>query len=724
MTDYAILEIGLHRHDATRYRIEPRLWLPDEDADRRPPGSVSLLVELDLDELGALDGQPTEYGEKLRDCLFIPPVRDLLTKGREVLTGDPPVPLRLRLYIGPSAPELHGILWETLRDPHIPGALLTTNDNIPFSRYLSSWDWHAVRLRPKGALKALVVVADPESEEGTKLAKVDVEGELKRAKAALGDIPMDVLCRCEDDACAELDLNVVGRPTLNAIIGHLREGIRLHEGYDILYLACHGKLVKGVPMLWLEDDQGRISLVSAEEEELTSEERRPGLVLLINQLDQLPRLIVLASCESAGTGSAWDEGALAALGPRLAEAGVPAVLAMQGSVSMQTVAEFMPVFFEELIERDGQIDRALAYARATVLNNDRPDWWMPVLFTRLYSGRLWYEPQFAPADFDIWPALDMAIRKRKCTPVVGPGLIDFLLGTPQEIAAEWAESLHFPMAPHTRTDLPRVARFLDTMYTKEFLLDHLEEHLVQQVRQRHPNQLAGEPENSSLGHLIQVVGEKRREAETEAFRVLAQLPLSIFITANPDGLLFDALKEADKDPQTALCPWNDYIEQPDSAYAHDPNYVPSRDKPLVYHLFGHLEQPISLVLSEDDYFEYLIWASHEMMRGAKSEIPSDVSAALNKNALMFLGFQLDDWSFRVILHSIVSPEASKNPLRYRSVAVQIGPEEGRVLQPRLARKYLERYFEDFRNVKSSVYWGTASDFARALWERRENWKVD
>lgn len=62
--------------------------------------------------------------------------------------------------------------------------------------------------------------------------------------------------------------------------------------------------------------------------------------------------------------------AQAALAPRLAAAGVPAVLAMQGRISMDTVAAAMPRFFSELI-RDGRLDRAMAVARGLV--RGRPD---------------------------------------------------------------------------------------------------------------------------------------------------------------------------------------------------------------------------------------------------------------------------------------------------------------------------------------------------------------
>jgi hypothetical protein len=47
----------------------------------------------------------------------------------------------------------------------------------------------------------------------------------------------------------------------------------------------------------------------------------------MSELPHHPRLVVLASCQSGG--SSHDGGALTALGPRLAEIGVPAVLAMQ-----------------------------------------------------------------------------------------------------------------------------------------------------------------------------------------------------------------------------------------------------------------------------------------------------------------------------------------------------------------------------------------------------------
>jgi hypothetical protein len=127
-----------------------------------------------------------------------------------------------------------------------------------------------------------------------------------------------------------------------------------------------------IPALFLEEDQ-----------------RVDGrqLVEKIRGLDHRPLLVVLASCQSAGGVG------LAGLGPRLAEAGVAAVIAMQGDVFMKTSGLHQSInrFFRELL-RDGQIDRAMCVARAEICTN--LDYWMPVLFMRRRSGSIWYEPGF------------------------------------------------------------------------------------------------------------------------------------------------------------------------------------------------------------------------------------------------------------------------------------------------------------------------------------------
>ena len=88
---------------------------------------------------------------------------------------------------------------------------------------------------------------------------------------------------------------------------------KLREGYDIFQLVCHGAFIDGEPVLYLEDETGKVAVVHGAE-----------LATNLSELKQRPRLVVLASCESAGTGvepATADQGVLATLGPRLAEAG-------------------------------------------------------------------------------------------------------------------------------------------------------------------------------------------------------------------------------------------------------------------------------------------------------------------------------------------------------------------------------------------------------------------
>ena len=678
---YADLEIGLHRRDADSYTVELRYSQPESDADIRLGPGDAVLVRFDVAGLqaGALDA--ATYGKQLGENLVADPALQAALNQARSNAQARDVPLRVRLFIGPSAPELHSVRWETLRDPQ-DGSSLFTSENFLFSRYLSSLDWRPVRLRAQHDLQALVVIANPANLADYQLAPLDVQGELARATSGLGSIQTAVLA---SNSSATLD----------------KLSREMRNGYDILYLVCHGAMAKGEPWLWLEDEAGKVARVAGSE-----------LITRLRELQQRPALVVLASCQSAGSGDelrSGDEGALASLGPRLAEAGIPAVLAMQGNVTMQTVAKFMPVFFEEL-RRDGQIDRAMAVARGAV--RDRPDFWIPVLFMRLKGGRIWYVPGFAgdPKGFKKWPAVLGSIRQGRCTPILGPGLIESLLGAQREIAQRWAETYHFPLAPHNRDDLPQVAQFLAVNQAPQFPRDELVAYLRTEILQRYSDELPDELQQASPDELMEAVGTRRWARDpAEPHNVLAHLPFPIYITTNSDNLLATALQHAGKDPQVELCPWNEYVEQAGSIYEAEPDYRPSVQRPLVYHLLGQIRQLDSLVLTEDDYFDFLIGVTSN-----KDLIPSVVRRALADTALLFLGFQMDDWDFRVLFRSLMGQQGRNRRSRYAHAAVQIDPEEGRILEPEGARRYLESYFED---ADISIYWGNTEDFVKALLPR-------
>ncbi len=373
VTDYANLEISLDPAAIDgQYRVSLRFRLPGPNQDFNPATDPEL-TQLDLAKLGALaDTSADDCGAELAQSLL--PVNTLLkfVEAKGASGGR----MRVRLRISKEAPELHSLRWETLHLPGTANVRLAADENRPLSRYLNVWDQRELSPAPRGTARALVVIANPSGVPD--LAQVTVAEELARVRAGLGDIPATVLCRPPIGAVTDC----AGPPTFDKIVE------LLPQGYDILYFVCHGELVNGLtPRLLLEDKNGAVDYVHAEDVQEPGG-LKLGFADVLRHASQPPRLIVLASCESAGTGAAWDDGsALRAMGPRLVEAGVPAVLAMQGSTPMAMAADFMPKFFTEL-RRDGVVDRAVAAARQYLIARGHDTWWMPVLFMRLESGQL------------------------------------------------------------------------------------------------------------------------------------------------------------------------------------------------------------------------------------------------------------------------------------------------------------------------------------------------
>ena len=672
MTDLADLEFSLHRRDGNSYSVEMRFSQPNSDADIRLGTGESTNATFDLPTLQALIADPEEYGKMLAESLFADAnVLSGFSQAR-VSAQSLQVPLRVRFLIGPSAPELNTAYWEALYDLQDKSPLFT-GENVLVSRYLSSSDWRPIKLRPKGTLKAVSAASNPSNLKDYKLAEVDVPGELGRAKEALKDIPTTELGNKE-------------KCTLNNLMEALRGGI------DIVYLAAHGTVVKGEPRIWLEDDEGKAAITSADE-----------LTARIRELEHQPRLIVLASCQSAGKG-AGD--ALQALGPKLAQAGVPAVIAMQGNISMESVKKFMPIFFEEL-QKDGQIDRALAVARGSI--RETKDYWMPVLFMRLKSGKIWYVPGVGEEGetFEKWNALLTSAKSKQLTPILGSGMYEPMLGTWRDMAVQISDKYGFPFSSFYRDSLPQVNQYLMVSQDLNTLYSEVIGYFRNGIQSRFAEGMSDDlkSEDAELQDLMAFAWKQMSEKDAnEQHQVLARLKLPIYITTNADNLMADALTAAGVEPQVEVCPWSDrfYAE----SVFEDGTYKPTPEKPLVYHLFGHLSVPDSMVLTEDDYFEFL--------RGVTSNkdlIPPRVRSALTNASTMFLGFQLDDWPFRIFFHAMMNPETLRMRARYSHIGVQVELDETRNISIKRARKYLEEYFG---NSEVTIYWGSSSDFLTEL----------
>jgi hypothetical protein len=338
---------------------------------------------------------------------------------------------------------------------------------------------------------------------------------------------------------------------------------------------------------------------------------------------------------------------------------------------------------------------------------------------RLKSGRLWYVAGTGPeGPFDKWPSVIGDLTDGKCTPVIGPGIGDALLGTRQEIARDWARSYRFPMAPHNRESLPQVAQYLSINQSTRFPRSELEKHLRRTLVQRYRTELAPDllREDASLEDIIAGAWEVRhRKEEVEPYSVLAQLPAPVYVTTQPSRLLARALIDAGRQPEVELCRWHEDADWPESVFEREPRYRPTPQRPLIFHLLGVFDEPESLVLTEDDYFDFLIGVTRN-----QDLVPAVVRRHLSDSALMFVGFRIDEWDFRVLYRSLMSSEGGNRRMRYTHVAVQIDPEEGLTIDAGRARKYLESYFQ---SGSVSLYWGSTEHFVKELrteWEGRRS----
>jgi CHAT domain-containing protein len=130
------------------------------------------------------------------------------------------------------------------------------------------------------------------------------------------------------------------------------------------------------------------------------------------------RLVVLNCCDSA-RGAA--DNMFSSPGAALVRSGVPAVVAMQFSISDDAAIRFASGFYESVADND-PIERAITTARLQMHTRSDVEWGIPVLFTRSGTGRLFSirdephpavaAPHPAPAAADEPTAKQQAARQQ------------------------------------------------------------------------------------------------------------------------------------------------------------------------------------------------------------------------------------------------------------------------------------------------------------------------
>ena len=327
-------------------------------------------------------------------------------------------------------------------------------------------------------------------------------------------------------------------------------------------------------------------------------------------------------------------------------------------------------------------------------------------------------PLFVPSDDDETAARDRVrsilthLIEQKCTPVLGLGVTESLVGRARRLARDWGHTVEFALADHLREDLSQVAQFVNVVNGRATLNSGFRDHLQRAVLRRHPGLVLPEKGVDIDGLLRTVWDRHGANAPDDPHAVLASLGCPIYVSAHPADLLAHALQAAGREPVVEICRWRPGVyDWPPSVFETEPGYQPTIERPLVYHPFGRLAVPDSLVITQDEGFDFLIAVTKN-----RDLVPLVVREALADTALLLLGFDLDDNDIGLIMRTLFNAESRGRMEDYTHLAVQSGLADAAV--PARARYYLERYFQKVQKPPIEIFWGPLEAFLSELQSQR------
>ncbi len=285
----------------------------------------------------------------------------------------------------------------------------------------------------------------------------------------------------------------------------------------------------------------------------------------------------------------------------------------------------------------------------------------------------------------------------------------------EQLTKEWAAEIHYPMADDYNP--ARVAQFYQveqkeslsakTKYLKflaQYLLDINEEEegyqdVVKQMRTQ---------EDASFSEIVQQLDCPRFPAGMEdPLRILAKLPLKMYVTTSYYNFIERALEAENKKPRTQVCFW--LSGKPKPEHTPDPLFEPSDTEPIVYHLYGLEDYAQTLVLSEDDYMNFLI-SVVEDTNTQNPVVPLSLREALAESRLLMLGYRVKDWDFRVLFRFIL--KFRSNDSAPRGMLIQLKPGSKQIGDKDKSLEYLGHYFD---KKQFDVDWTNPEKFIQKLW---------
>lgn len=275
-----------------------------------------------------------------------------------------------------------------------------------------------------------------------------------------------------------------------------------------------------------------------------------------------------------------------------------------------------------------------------------------------------------------WDTIVQNALKQKLVPFLGAGASASVLPTGSELVEHLIEGGRIEYPEAADRDLMRVAQYYQVMSMRNF--------------------------GDVRAEIADMLKAKRGDFfDSPPHKALARLPVPVYITTNYDDLMEHELKLVGKVPKTLYPLWRpglEHIAEYALGKGKEAELMPTAERPIVYHLHGHWDVPESMVVTEDDYINFLSVIHNPDL------LPVICRKALVADHLLFVGYSLRDWNIRILLNSRLH--------EVRSHAIIRHPNDDNLA------KFLERDL-DRRDVQ--ILWGTAQEFTDEFLERWEGW---
>ena len=317
-------------------------------------------------------------------------------------------------------------------------------------------------------------------------------------------------------------------------------------------------------------------------------------------------------------------------------------------------------------------------------------------------------------------AIIRLIDDDKVVPIVGNALVnELMIGSHQALVNRWAQMIHYPVINQGHK-LARMSQFASisqagdgTANETRIKYRYVEflKAVLQAKAKRDPliEQARRDDAEAEAAHLSVSTLAKRfnyppiDQGAANPLLLLAALPLSIFVTTAFHETLEEALRTKTAGPtdvRSELFRWRDGLESIPSVFEAEPDYVPTPQQPLVYHLHGLDRYPESLVLTEDDHLDFLT----NIFREGRNLHPR-VRRALTESSLVLIGYHPREWDFRTLFRGVIRPRPQG--ILKDNVYIQVDRSDAQMAD------YLEKYM---RQSFFAVEWCEPATFIRELYE--------